>query len=84
MREVADIPRLLHVPLILAKYLLTKGGSYTPYDVLEVIATEFVNDIGEVEKMWEPIIMWCLVAAQSNKIQIDVVAIIEHEPEFVR
>ena len=82
--EVASTPRLLHVPLILARHMLMEGKRYTPYDVLHIISTHFSDDAGVVGRHWYPITTWCLFAAQNDAIQLDVIAVIEMEREFAR
>jgi hypothetical protein len=80
-----EVPRIMHVPLCLAKYMYGEGKRYTPYDVHNIIMTQYVEDETElVPKCWERISTWCLVAHQTDDICLDVSAITEPDREFVR
>ena len=83
MKEV-ELPRIMHVPLCLAKYMYEEGKRYTPYDVINIIMTQYVEDDGLVPKCWDLISKWCLVAQQTDEICLDVSAITEPDREFVR
>ena len=72
-----EMPRIIHVPLCLAKHMYGEGKRYTPYDVNNIILTLFTNDEGNVPAFWEPISTWCLVAQQTDEICLDVAAITE-------
>jgi hypothetical protein len=80
-----EVPCIMHVPLCLAKYMYGEGKRYTPYDVHNIIMTQYVEDETElVPKCWERISTWCLVAQQTDDICLDVSAITEPDREFVR
>ena len=78
-REV-EMPRIIHVPLRLAKHMYKEGKRYTPYDVNEIITKLYVDDVGSVPACWEPIATWCLLAQQGDEVCLDVAAITEPPP----
>ena len=63
-----EMPRIIHVPLCLAKHMYGEGKRYTPYDVNNIIMTLFIDDAGIVPACWEPISTWCLLAQQTDEI----------------
>ena len=79
-----EMPRIMHVPLCLARVMYSKGKRYTPYDVNEIIMTEFADDAGVVPVYWEKIATWCLMAQQTDEICVDVLAITEPDRDFSR
>jgi hypothetical protein len=67
-REV-EMPRILHVPLRLAKHMYEEGKRYTPYDVNEIITTLlYVDDAGLLPAYWEQIASWCMLAQQTESL----------------
>ncbi len=62
-----------------------EGKRYTPYDVHNIIMTQYVEDnTGLVPKCWEQISTWCLLVQQTDDIYLDVSAITEPDREFIR
>ena len=83
MKEV-EFPRIMHVPLCLAKIMYSEGKGYTPYDVIDTIGETFADDAGNVPAYWESISTWCLMALQADELRLDVAAIIDPDRDFAR
>ena len=82
--EEVEMPRIMHVPLCLAKHMYEEGKRFTPYDISSIVQTLYEDDVGILPVCWATITTWCMLAQQSDDVCLDVAAITEPDREFAR
>ena len=71
-RVETNVPRLLHIPLVLFEAIREKGGPLMPHEVLTIVLKLVENstpDQGQaVAEAWQLIVMWwCVMTAQADQ-----------------
>ena len=85
MKSTRSTPHMLHIPLTLVQTLVEKGGNLSPYDVVNIVYEKYHDELtGRWENGWDKVAEWCLMAAQKNKLAIEVEVITDQDDHFAR
>ena len=70
-RVETNVPRLLHILLVLFEAIRKKGGPLMPHEILTIVLKLVENSVPDqsqaVAEAWQLIVMWCVMAVQVDQ-----------------